>query len=160
MDNLDIPNTNIDVENTSNLNNIQIEEEVNIDVTSINDASETELYLYIASFFEPTEEELDLDLITIAEPTKEDLNLEISSINDVSDKKFISENVETSDDVPSSTIEEGLTSTEEENTEITALVEVKPHSLLVAQTMFKKSINISIKSFLISLSLGFLNLFF
>lgn len=50
----------------------------------------------------------------------------------------------------------------EKNTEeeITALVELKPHSLLVAQTMFKKSIKISIKSFLISLSLGFLNLFF
>lgn len=49
-----------------------------------------------------------------------------------------------------------------ENTEeeVTALVELKPHSLLVAQTMFKKSIKISIKSFLISLSLGFLNLFF
>lgn len=42
----------------------------------------------------------------------------------------------------------------------TALVEIKPHGLLVAQTMFKKSIRISIKSFLISLSLGFLNLFF
>ena len=50
--------------------------------------------------------------------------------------------------------------TTNENTEVTALVEVKPRSLLVAQTMFKKSIKISIKSFLISLSLGFLNLFF
>ena len=44
--------------------------------------------------------------------------------------------------------------------ECTALVELKPHGLLVAQTMFRKSIKISIKSFLISLSLGFLNLFF
>ena len=51
-----------------------------------------------------------------------------------------------------------LVETEEE--ECTALVELKPHSLLVAQSMFKKSIKISIKSFLISLSLGFLNLFF
>ena len=51
-----------------------------------------------------------------------------------------------------------LVETEEEK--CTALVELKPHSLLVAQTMFKKSIKISIKSFLISLSLGFLNLFF
>ena len=49
---------------------------------------------------------------------------------------------------------------EEKTEEVTALVELKPHSLLVAQTMFKKSIKISIKSFLISLSLGFLNLFF
>ena len=43
---------------------------------------------------------------------------------------------------------------------VTALVVQKPNSLFVAQTMFKKSIKISIKSFLISLSLGFLNLFF
>lgn len=48
---------------------------------------------------------------------------------------------------------------QESEVECTALVELKPHSLLVAQTMFKKSIRISIKSFLISLSLGFLNLF-
>ena len=47
-----------------------------------------------------------------------------------------------------------------EEVECTALVELKPHSLLVAQSMFKKSIKISIKSLLISLSLGFLNLFF
>lgn len=44
--------------------------------------------------------------------------------------------------------------------EVTALVVTKPNSLFVAQNMFKKSIKISIKSFLISLSLGFLNLFF
>ena len=50
-----------------------------------------------------------------------------------------------------------LVNTEEE--ECTALVELKPRGLLVAQTMFKRSIKISIKSFLISLSLGFLNLF-
>ena len=49
---------------------------------------------------------------------------------------------------------------EAEEVECTALVELKPHSLLVAQSMFKKSIKISIKSLLISLSLGFLNLFF
>ena len=49
---------------------------------------------------------------------------------------------------------------ESDSEEITALVEVKPHSLLAPQTIFKKSIKISIKSFLISLSLGFLNLFF
>lgn len=48
---------------------------------------------------------------------------------------------------------------QESEVECTALVKLKPHGLLVAQTMFKKSIRISIKSFLISLSLGFLNLF-
>lgn len=41
----------------------------------------------------------------------------------------------------------------------TALTVRKEHRLLVAQTMFKKSIKISIKSFLISLSLTFLNFF-
>lgn len=50
-------------------------------------------------------------------------------------------------------------SLEENKEEVTALVVTKPNSLFVAQTMFKKSIKISIKSFLISLSLGFLNLF-
>lgn len=48
---------------------------------------------------------------------------------------------------------------EEPEEECTALVVTKPNSLFVAQKMFKKSIKISIKSFLISLSLGFLNLF-
>lgn len=48
---------------------------------------------------------------------------------------------------------------EKSEEECTALVVTKPNSLFVAQKMFKKSIKISIKSFLISLSLGFLNLF-
>lgn len=39
------------------------------------------------------------------------------------------------------------------------LVSIKEKRLLAAQTMFKKSIKISLKSFLISLSLSFLNLF-
>lgn len=39
------------------------------------------------------------------------------------------------------------------------LVSIKERRLLSAQTMFKKSIRISLKSFLISLSLSFLNLF-
>ena len=43
--------------------------------------------------------------------------------------------------------------------ECTALVTVKERRLMAAQTMFKKSIKISLKSFLISLSLSFLNLF-
>ena len=43
--------------------------------------------------------------------------------------------------------------------ECTALVTIKERRLMAAQTMFKKSIKVSIKSFLISLSLSFLNLF-
>lgn len=43
--------------------------------------------------------------------------------------------------------------------ECTSLVVLKENRLSVAQNMFKKSIKVSIKSFLISLSLSFLNLF-
>ncbi len=39
------------------------------------------------------------------------------------------------------------------------LVSIKERRLIAAQNMFKKSIRISLKSFLISLSLSFLNLF-
>ena len=39
------------------------------------------------------------------------------------------------------------------------LISIKEQRLLAAQNMFKKSIRISLKSFLISLSLSFLNLF-
>ena len=45
------------------------------------------------------------------------------------------------------------------NTEETSLVTVKESPLATAQNMFKKSIRVSLKSFLISLSLSFLNLF-
>lgn len=54
---------------------------------------------------------------------------------------------------------ENVNNTEDIPKEVTALVVQKPNSLFVAQTMFRKSIKLSIKSFLISLSLGFLNLF-
>ena len=50
-------------------------------------------------------------------------------------------------------------SSEEPEEECTALVTVKERRLMAAQNMFKKSIRISLKSFLISLSLSFLNLF-
>lgn len=49
--------------------------------------------------------------------------------------------------------------TKERIEDCTALVTLKERRLLTAQTMFKKSIKVSIKSFLISLSLSFLNLF-
>lgn len=45
------------------------------------------------------------------------------------------------------------------NTEETSIVTVKDNPLVTAQNMFKKSIRISLKSFLISISLSFLNLF-
>ena len=45
------------------------------------------------------------------------------------------------------------------NDEITSLTTKKEQRLLAVQNMFKKSIRISLKSFLISLSISFLNLF-
>lgn len=47
----------------------------------------------------------------------------------------------------------------EPDNETTSLVTIKERRLLNAQIMFKKSIRISLKSFLISISLSFLNLF-
>lgn len=47
----------------------------------------------------------------------------------------------------------------EPDNETVSLVTIKENRLLVAQNMFKKSIRISLKSFLISITLSFLNLF-
>lgn len=47
----------------------------------------------------------------------------------------------------------------EPDTETVALVTIKEKHLLTMQTMFKKSIRVSLKSFLISITLSFLNLF-
>lgn len=50
-------------------------------------------------------------------------------------------------------------SSETKSEECTALVTVKERRIMAAQTMFKRSIKVTIKSFLISLSLSFLNFF-
>lgn len=47
----------------------------------------------------------------------------------------------------------------EPDDETTSLVTIKERRLLAAQNMFKKSIRVSLKSFLISITLSFLNLF-
>lgn len=47
----------------------------------------------------------------------------------------------------------------EPDNETTSLVTLKERRLLAAQNMFKKSIRVSLKSFLISITLSFLNLF-
>ena len=90
------------------------------------------------------------------------LNNNSISIDDIIDEQLDIENTvlgntEATNEVSNNDTNSSIVETEEE---CTALVELKPHGLLVAQTMFRKSIKISIKSFLISLSLGFLNLFF
>lgn len=74
--------------------------------------------------------------------------------DNTSDNELVKE--ENIDNINTSEFE---TDKEEKNQKVTALVVQKPNSLFVAQTMFRKSIKLSIKSFLISLSLGFLNLF-
>lgn len=62
-------------------------------------------------------------------------------------------------DEASSTNEDTSIDEKSNTEECTSLVELKENRLFVAQQMFKKSIKVSIKSFLISLSLSFLNLF-
>ena len=47
----------------------------------------------------------------------------------------------------------------EPDTETVSLVTIKEKHLLTMQTLFKKSIRVSLKSFLISITLSFLNLF-
>lgn len=98
--------------------------------------------------------------------------LEQETFEEVSNYKLTFENKKSYDDLITEDINtqgtDELSSTEEdinindENKDIeecTSLVVLKENRLFVAQTMFKKSIKVSIKSFLISLSLSFLNLF-
>lgn len=97
--------------------------------------------------------------------------LEHETFEEISNYKLTFENNNSLDDLTTQdTNFEGtneISSTEEDANidekndieECTSLVELKEHRLLVAQNMFKKSIKVSIKSFLISLSLSFLNLF-
>jgi len=47
----------------------------------------------------------------------------------------------------------------EENNEVTSITTIRERRILTAQNMFKKSIRVSLKSFLIAISLSFLNLF-
>ena len=97
--------------------------------------------------------------------------LEQETFEEVSNYKLTFENKESLDDLITkdsnfegtdeiSSNEEDINIDEENNIEeCTSLVTLKEHRLLVAQNMFKKSIKVSIKSFLISLSLSFLNFF-
>ncbi len=81
-------------------------------------------------------------------PVGSDENTTINNTNQILDTN--DESIDNVDDDPLA---------KERAEECTALVTVKERRLMAAQTMFKKSIKISIKSFLISLSLSFLNLF-
>lgn len=102
------------------------------------------------------------------------LNNELDRLNklkEVSSTSFFTDNLNYNDDL----FLEEIENIEEENTndleitnsypeiepnnEETSLVVVKHSPLITAQNMFKKSIRVSLKSFLISLTLSFLNLF-
>ncbi len=97
--------------------------------------------------------------------------LEHEAFEEVSNYKLTFENNDNLDDLTTqdtnfegtnemSSTEEDFNIDEENNVEeCTSLVELKERRLLVAQNIFKKSIKVSLKSFLISLSLSFLNLF-
>lgn len=96
--------------------------------------------------------------------------LEQETFDEINNYKLTFENNKSNDDLitedfnPQGTDE--LSSLEDNNIEeknnieeCTSLVVLKERRLIAAQNMFKKSIRVSIKSFLISLSLSFLNLF-
>lgn len=97
--------------------------------------------------------------------------LEHETFEEVSNYKLTFENNDNLDDLTTqdtnfegtnemSSTEEDFNIDEENNVEeCTSLVKLKERRLLVAQNIFKKSIKVSLKSFLISLSLSFLNLF-
>lgn len=91
-----------------------------------------------------------------------------SIINDntLEDEKYFSElNIDNDivseefEETPETNRLESFLEEQSPSEECTALVTVNERRLMAAQTMFKKSIKVSIKSFLISLSLSFLNLF-
>ena len=88
---------------------------------------------------------------TLEQKTVEELNnykLTYENQTDLNENELNNEN-----------LEDDKSTDEHISEECTALVTLKENRLLTAQTMFKKSIKVSIKSFLISLSLSFLNLF-
>lgn len=96
--------------------------------------------------------------------------LEQETFEEISNYKLTFENNKSNDDLITEDFNtqgtDELSSLEDDNIEeksnieeCTSLVVLKEHRLLAAQNMFKKSIRVSIKSFLISLSLSFLNLF-
>lgn len=84
--------------------------------------------------------------------------------NDTPDEyleKLKSNSVETENTISTSEIQTSVNNFQdvEPDNETKSLVMVKPNYLATAQTMFKKTIRFSLKSFLISISLSFLNLF-
>lgn len=84
--------------------------------------------------------------------------------NDTPDEyleRLKSNSVETENTVSTTGIQASVNNYQdvEPDNETKSLIVVKPNYLVTAQTMFKKTIRFSLKSFLISISLSFLNLF-
>lgn len=101
-----------------------------------------------------------MDNLNLTEKNFEQNNLFISELDiENNQTNNIAQNSQSDETMPESNINSNNIPEQNSQTECTALVVTKPNSLFVAQKMFKKSIKLSIKSFLISLSLGFLNLF-
>ena len=98
---------------------------------------------------------------TLEEETFEEVNkYELTFENEKSYDDLITEDLDTQGTDELSSTEEDIDINEKNDIEeCTSLVVLKENRLFVAQKMFKKSIKVSIKSFLISLSLSFLNLF-
>lgn len=78
-----------------------------------------------------------------------------NTTENVSEKSDQSENIQNTDTNPLINTSQNI----EPDNETKSLVVVKPNYLITAQTMFKRTIRFSLKSFLISISLSFLNLF-
>ena len=85
----------------------------------------------------------------------DDFSFDDSELPDKAQENANINNLNVSDDTSKAYTYEDI----EPDNETLSLVTVKEHRLLVAQTMFKKSIRVSLKSFLISISISFLNLF-
>lgn len=96
------------------------------------------------------------DFFTDNESFNDDL-----SLNDLPENNSTSNVITTDSDNIKVEVNEVSTdySNIEPDTETVALVTIKEKHLLAMQTMFKKSIRVSLKSFLISITLSFLNLF-
>ncbi len=92
--------------------------------------------------------------------------LEQETVEEISEYKLTFENTTESEESAEAVVKNQILNEDDAEAEsgtpseeCTALVTLKERRLLAAQTMFKKSIKVSIKSFLISISLSFLNLF-
>ena len=106
----------------------------------------------------------ELDRLNKLKESTSNINSFFTDNVNYNDDLFIKDFESTNEENNISEIEKNIEDLEkysdiEPNTKETSLVVVKETPLITVQNMFKKSIRVSLKSFLISLSLSFLNLF-